>query len=474
MVIEQGLAYEEQPVGLSSAARTLDAVAEAETTLRRAEVAKLVAVLAWAHSHPGTGEDSASWDPALLSVAAGQGQESGEDGVDRLGGPGTPAVAEFAVEQLATRLHVTTGSAMRLVADVLDLAHRHPILWTRVTSGGCPVWLARHIAATCSTLPATAAAWVDAQVGHTAGRCPTTTVEARLAYASATWDPERTRAAEEQAHDARHLDIDLPGPAGTTTGSTEPGGLAVASIRGRLSTIDAIKFDALVAAKAHELATAGDTASLDIRRAKALGLIADQLLTGELDLGLVPTTESAADTADDPDADADPRGSSRTRKSCQPATLFVHVSVEDLLAHQDGHTGLGGIEKLGPASLDLLADWLAQTDLTITPVLDAGRADGVDAHDPPAWMRELVIGRDHHCAFPHCNRDARACDIDHIVPYVSPDNGGPPDQTTPANLAPLCRRHHRCKTFTRWRYHRLPTGDYEWTDPNGTVHTAPI
>ena len=89
-------------------------------------------------------------------------------------------------------------------------------------------------------------------------------------------------------------------------------------------------------------------------------------------------------------------------------------------------------------------------------------------------MREAVIQRDHHCAFPHCNRDARACDIDHIVPYRSPDNGGPPDQTTPANLAPLCRRHHRCKTFTRWRYHRLPNGDYEWTDPNGTIHTAPI
>jgi hypothetical protein len=31
----------------------------------------------------------------------------------------------------------------------------------------------------------------------------------------------------------------------------------------------------------------------------------------------------------------------------------------------------------------------------------------------------------------------------------------------------LCRRHHRCKTFTRWRYRRRPDRTYEWTDPSG-------
>jgi hypothetical protein len=31
----------------------------------------------------------------------------------------------------------------------------------------------------------------------------------------------------------------------------------------------------------------------------------------------------------------------------------------------------------------------------------------------------------------------------------------------------LCRRHHRCKTFTRWTYRRRPDGSYEWTDPGG-------
>ena len=100
-----------------------------------------------------------------------------------------------------------------------------------------------------------------------------------------------------------------------------------------------------------------------------------------------------------------------------------------------------------------------------------------DAHDPPAWMRELVILRDRHCVFPGCRVDTRACDLDHLAPYLPLDAGGPPGQTTPVNLACLCRRHHRAKTFAGWRYRRLPDlpdsdpGDppgptYEWTSPH--------
>ena len=85
-------------------------------------------------------------------------------------------------------------------------------------------------------------------------------------------------------------------------------------------------------------------------------------------------------------------------------------------------------------------------------------------------MRESVIFRDRHCVFPGCTIDARGCDLDHIDPYVPPDDGGPPGQTTPANLACLCRRHHRLKTFTTWDYHRSTDGDYRWTDPYGHTH----
>ena len=86
-----------------------------------------------------------------------------------------------------------------------------------------------------------------------------------------------------------------------------------------------------------------------------------------------------------------------------------------------------------------------------------------------------LVERDLQCVFPGCTMDARDCDLDHLAPYVPLDDGGPPGQTSPANLACLCRRHHRAKTFAGWRYRRLPDdhteGDqpgptYEWTSPH--------
>ena len=87
-------------------------------------------------------------------------------------------------------------------------------------------------------------------------------------------------------------------------------------------------------------------------------------------------------------------------------------------------------------------------------------------------MREAVILRDGHCVFPGCAVDARSCDLDHIEAYVPPDDGGPPGQTSLANLACLCRRHHRLKTFTAWTYQRAPDDSYVWVSPHGTTFTV--
>ena len=129
------------------------------------------------------------------------------------------------------------------------------------------------------------------------------------------------------------------------------------------------------------------------------------------------------------------------------------------------------MERLGPATLAKIKEWVGHAQVTIQPVLDLGRGDAVDQHDPPAWMRETVILRDRHCVFPGCRVDARSCDQDHIDPYLDPGDGGPPGQTRPTNLACLCRRHHRAKTAGVWRYQRAPNSSgYLWHGPHGSAY----
>ena len=60
-------------------------------------------------------------------------------------------------------------------------------------------------------------------------------------------------------------------------------------------------------------------------------------------------------------------------------------------------------------------------------------------------------------------------DLDHLEPY---DEDGPPGQTHPDNLAPLCRRHHRCKTSGRWRYRRNSDGSCTWRSPSGRTYAV--
>jgi len=239
-----------------------------------------------------------------------------------------------------------------------------------------------------------------------------------------------------------------------------------------MDTLDALDLDGSVSVLAGLLGRLGDTRDLDVRRASALGMLAHPQRA--LDLAHGSTTHEQAEPTE-------PSTASQSLKGYR-GTLYLHVSLADLAVN----SGSSRVERLGTASLALLRDWLQRlSGVTIRPVLDPARTDAVDAHDPPAWMRELVILRDRHCVFPGCTTDARACDQDHIQPYVPPDQGGPPVQTSPANLACPCRRHHRAKTFAGWRYRRLPDGlddtgaprpvaMYAWTSPHLRTYRVTI
>ena len=260
--------------------------------------------------------------------------------------------------------------------------------------------------------------------------------EARLYF-----DPDRAIADEEEALTKRGVWL-RHGNAPATTDITMT-----------LDTPDALLFDQTVTRIAGDLRELGDTEDLQVRRARAVGILADP----QFALDLMSGREGAEPS----------RG-----VRAGAANLYVHLTPADLEAALADGTGAASVEKLGAATTQLLTDWLtrfaaAGTKITLRPVLDLNSEVAVDQHDPPDAMRETVMLRDPACVFPGCRRDSRACDLDHITEYLPMEDGGPPGQTRPGNLAPLCRSHHRVKTHTAWHYKRLDDGSYEWTAPTG-------
>ena len=348
-------------------------------------------------------------------------------------------------------MNLSHAAGLALVAEAVELRHRLPRLWALVKDGRLQAWKARRVAQATTQLSADAVAFVDRHLAVTARSNRLPALNPVLHEARLRCDPDQAAAVEQHALHHRGVWLDHRESTATTL------------LTARLDTLDALDLDATVGNLAGLMGRLGDARTLDVRRASALGLLAHPQRALDLAAG--------AGTGTDPGAGSGVNGSR--------GTLYLHVTLADLTTT----TGSSAVERLGTASLTLLRDWLPRlSGVTIRPVLDPTRSDAVDAHDPPTWMRELVILRDGHCVFPGCGVDARSCDLDHLDPYVPLDRGGPPGQTTPANLACLCRRHHRAKTFAGWRYRRLPDPPerdqpgprYEWTSPHLRTYRVTI
>jgi hypothetical protein len=338
---------------------------------------------------------------------------------------------------------------MQLLADALDLAYRLPVTMGRVRALAVAPWKARRLAQATHQLGLAAAAHVDAQLADRVDSCGAVAIDRAVAQAAATCEPERHAEAEKTPKAS--WDVRL-------THRTDGGWAGTSHLEACGDTVDLSKLYDVVCDHAAHLARLGDTDHLGARKAKALGIIADA--QAQLDLSFAAfATEHGSATVGPP----------VRRPSLTKARLYLHVSAADLERNGDS-CGVGEVERLGPATLARLKHWLGATRATIVPVLDLGRDHAVDVHDPPETMRETVVLRDRHCVFPWCRVDARACDLDHIEPYVPLDDGGPPGQTSPTKLACLCRRHHNAKTSRRWRYRRTPDGTYLWHGPYGATY----
>jgi Domain of unknown function (DUF222) len=445
-----------------SGGELLDHVESLAATQRRCEVEILKAAVQHAYLN-----DRGSID----SAAAG---EPGRERVRRIGGSGTPEVAEFAAAELAGRLAMSTISAGLLMADGLDVCHRLPLLWRRVEAGEVRVHLARLVARRTRELSVEQAAYVDARVAQYAdGRLTWTRFQALVDGVVAAADPDAI--AERERRAAEHQF------ARPTNAEDNTHGIRGFYIRAPFGTV-AI-FDAALDRMARVLADLGDPDPVDRRRVKALLILARPDLAAKLveryrvwrdrpaDPADAPHTDTEALDPDVPGCSQDGPGSGDKPEvdwsAVLPAvTVYVHLyrGVDDPAG---GPGGIGRVEGCGPVTEAWVRDDLSpQARATVRPVLDLEGLAPVDAYEIPQRHRRAVQLMTPADTFPFSSR-LHPDQIDHTIAYRHGPHAVGAGQSRLGNYAPMTTFHHRIKTFGRWTVKQPFPGIYVWRDPHG-------
>ncbi|NQX35535.1 HNH endonuclease signature motif containing protein [Herbiconiux sp. VKM Ac-2851] len=149
------------------------------------------------------------------------------------------------------------------------------------------------------------------------------------------------------------------------------------------------------------------------------------------------------------------------------ANIAVTVPMLTLLGHSDQPAELHGY---GPIDLEtartLTAGAPSLLRILTDPVTGQRLSVGRDRYKVPADLRAAIILDDETCRFPGCTRNADRCDLDHVLDWAK---GG---ESSLANLAALCRRHHTLKHHTDWTVTAAPGRALHWTSPSGARHTT--
>ncbi|MBD3927291.1 DUF222 domain-containing protein [Nocardioides cavernae] len=422
-----------------TASAVLSAIRAQRVDEERAAAAQLVLAAQWADLHP----PESIHDAAAFTVPGCEHEEP-------IAGQGAPLVAEFCLAELGTVLGVSTTAAKKLVGHALELRHRLPRLWAQTQAGRVPAWRARAVAeVTIHTTPALtreAAAFVDAQVAAVAGRVGPAQLDRLVAETIKRHDLADVDPADDPEDGYLHVD-----PRHATIHDDDVHYAGTMRLEAELDIADALDLDRALAHGAASLKALGSDMSLDARRSAALGDLA--------------RTQTALDLAG---SGADPQHLPAARE----VVLHAHFDASlDGLATVFGPTGrMEEGQRL--VLLDQIRGWCSdsRTKVTVKPVIDLNADLSTPAYGVPDRIREQVILRDTTCVFPWCTRPARGCDVDHVDEYdhAAEAEGRPqPGPTRTANLAALCRFHHRLKTNTTWRYQMTEPGTFEWTSPHG-------
>ncbi len=232
----------------------------------------------------------------------------------------------------------------------------------------------------------------------------------------------------------------------------------------RTEAPNAIWFDASIDRVADSLAALGDTDNKDIRRARAVGVLAQPQQA--LDLFATTTRLAAGGNANPDPQTTTPAVGGRGVDARPPATLYIHLSADSFTRDGDG---VARFEGVGPVTIDQVKTWLRHCHVTVKPVIDLANQAPVNGYEVPDRLREAMHLRSPVDVFPYATNTTRTKQADHSDPYVDPGQGGPPGQTRLDNLAPMVTFHHRIKTHSRWQVRQVFNGVFVWRSPHGRL-----
>src|SRR3954466_5486474 len=249
-----------------TAAEVIDGVRAAQRKEHEGAVEQLQFAVRWALIHPCCDEFPAGWEDDHGIFTADSSRAP-------LAGAGAPVVDEFAPASFAAALGISLEAAKQRIADALELVYRLPRLWELVEAGVVPVWRARAISRETHDLSPEAVAFADRLISATPSKIGLVDATRLVQEARLYFDPDRAIADEEEELARRGVWL------------RHRGNPATADVLMTLDTPDALLLDQTVGRIAGELRELGDTDQLDVRRARAVGILADpqyalDLMTG--------------------------------------------------------------------------------------------------------------------------------------------------------------------------------------------------
>jgi hypothetical protein len=410
---------------------------------REAQCRVLLAAVEWAHLNDAS---HFSADTAI----------GGSEKLVRLGGEGTPSVAEFAPAALAGRLEYTPYTTRTLMADGLDLCHRLPQTWARVRSLEAVASYARLVARKTRDLALEQAEAVDRQIArYVDGRVGWSKLETLVEAAVKRVDRDAARAREAAEAQRRFV---------KTTRVLD--GMQGLYVRGDVAAIT------MVANRinhfAQVLADLGDDRDLDTRRVTGVLLLANPHEAVKLLRRHRESRSGAAQPgAEEPVVDE--------ANLLPTVRLFVHLLQED----STDQPGIARVEGAGPVTSDWVRDTLGErARFTITPVLEPLHQAPVASYEIPERHRQAVQILTPADIYPFATSTSRKKQIDHTEEWCPACSKAAADGVGSGcgcggfsgigNYGPMTTFHHRIKTHCDGVDVRQPfPGIYVWRDPTG-------